>query len=381
MGPLAGLRVIEIAGRGPGPLAGMMLADMGAHVLRVDRVGDPGRPEAPDDRLELVNRGRRSIALDLKQPAGLAVLLRLVERSDVLFEGFRPGVAERLGFGPAVCLERRPSLVYARATGWGQDGPLAGAAGHDIDYIAVAGALDPIGEAGGPPVVPLNLIGDYAGGGMLLAFGIVCGALEARSSGLGQVIDAAMLDGSSLLMTLFHGRLLNGTWREDRGSNLLDGGSPYYGVYEAKDGRYLAVGAIEERFHRELLRVLGIGDAPEPLRRRDWPMMRARLAAAFATRTRDEWMAMFDGSDACVAPVLGLSEVAGHPHVAARHGFTEIGGVRQPSPAPRFARTPGAITLPPPHVGEHTREVLAEFGYGQHEIDRLLAASAASQLA
>jgi len=379
VGPLAGLRVIEIAGRGPGPFAGMMLADLGADVLRVDRADDRGRPEAPDTRLELVNRGRRSIALDLKQPGGLSVLLRLVEQADALFEGFRPGVAERLGFGPAACLARRPSLVYARATGWGQDGPLAAAAGHDIDYIALAGALDPIGPAGGPPVVPLNLVGDYAGGGMLLAFGIVCGMLEARASGRGQVVDAAMLDGASLLMTLFHGRRLNGTWHDTRGSNLLDGGFPYYGVYETKDGRYVAIGAIEPKFHRELLRELGIDDAPEPLRRPDWPAMRARLAAAFKTRTRDEWAGLFDGSDACLAPVLGLGEVASHPHVTARQGFTEVGGVSQPSPAPRFSRTPGEIILPPPRPGEHTRQVLRDCGYDEDEIGRLLAASAARQ--
>jgi alpha-methylacyl-CoA racemase len=379
VGPLAGLRIIEIAGRGPGPFAGMMLADMGADVLRVDRADDRGRPEAPDTRLELVNRGRRSIALDLKQPAGLAVLLRLVEQADALFEGFRPGVAERLGFGPAACLARQPSLVYARATGWGQDGPLAAAAGHDIDYIALAGALDPIGPADGPPVVPLNLVGDYAGGGMLLAFGIVCGMLEARASGRGQVVDAAMLDGASLLMTLFHGRRLNGTWRDARGSNMLDGGFPYYGVYETADGRYVAIGAIEPKFHRELLRKLGIDDAPEPLRRPDWPAMRARLAAAFKTRTRDEWASLFDGTDACLAPVLGLGEVAGHPHIAARQGFTEVGGVSQPSPAPRFSRTPGGIALPPPLPGEHTRQVLRDCGYDEDEIGRLLAASAARQ--
>lgn len=379
MGPLAGLRIIEIAGRGPGPFAGMMLADMGADVLRVDRADDRGRPEAPDSRLELVNRGRRSIALDLKRPDGLAVLLRLVAQADALFEGFRPGVAERLGFGPAACLARQPSLVYARATGWGQDGPLAAAAGHDIDYIALAGALDPIGPASGPPVVPLNLVGDYAGGGMLLAFGIVCGMLEARASGRGQVVDAAMLDGASLLMTLFHGRRLNGTWRDARGSNMLDGGFPYYGVYETADRRYVAIGAIEPKFHRELLRKLGIDDAPSPLRRADWPAMRARLAAAFKTRTRDEWAGLFDGTDACLAPVLGLGEVASHPHIAARQGFTEVDGVSQPSPAPRFSRTPGGVALPPPLPGEHTRQVLRDCGYDEDEIGRLLDASAARQ--
>ncbi|HET6190312.1 MAG TPA: CaiB/BaiF CoA-transferase family protein [Trebonia sp.] len=379
MGPLAGLRVIEIAGRGPGPFAGMLLADMGADVVRVDRTGDGARPEAPNDRLELINRGRRSVALDLKQPAGLAVLFRLVEEADALFEGFRPGVAERLGFGPEACLARHPSLVYARATGWGQDGPLAAAAGHDIDYIALAGALDPIGPADGPPVVPLNLVGDYAGGGMLLAFGLVCGMLEARASGRGQVVDAAMLDGASVLMTLFHGRRLNGTWRDSRGSNLLDGGSPYYGVYETKDGRYVAIGAIERKFHGELLRQLGIGDAPEPLRRPDWPVMRARLAAAFKTRTRDEWAGLFEGSDACLAPVLELSEVARHPHIAARQGFVEVDGVSQPAPAPRFSRTPGGVALPPPHPGEHTRDVLRECGYDEGEIGWLLSTGAAGQ--
>lgn len=376
MGPLAGLRIVEIAGRGPGPFAGMLLSDMGAEVVRVDRPGEPRRHQAPDPRLELVSRGRRSVIIDLKHPAGVDALLRLTDQADALFEGFRPGVMERLGAGPTECLQRNPRLVYARATGWGQDGPLASAAGHDINYIAVAGALEPIGRAGGPPAIPLNLVGDYAGGGMLLAFGIVCGILEARASGRGQVVDAAMIDGASLLMTLFHGRRANGTWHDGRGNNYLDSGAPFYDVYQTSDERYVAVGAIEPRFHRELLGRLGIdvGELPQPMQREDWPAWKERMAAVFRTRTRAEWVDLLEGTDACFAPVLGLEEVADHPHIRARDGFVEVDGTRQPAPAPRFDRTPGKVQARPPVPGEHTDEILSGWGFGAAEIHGLRSA-------
>lgn len=377
MGPLSSLRVVELAGRGPGPFAGMMLSDMGAEVIRVDRPGEPPRQQAPDPRLELVSRGRRSVMVDLKRPGGAEVLLRLAEEADALYEGFRPGVAERLGIGPEECLRRNPRLVYARATGWGQDGPLAHAAGHDINYIALAGALDPIGRAGGPPVVPLNLVGDYAGGGMILAFGIACAVLEARSSGQGQVVDAAMLDGASLLMTLFHGRRANGTWRDERGANYIDSGAPFYDAYETSDGKYVAVGAIEPKFHRELFRRIGldVSDLPSPIRRADWPEVKRRIAAVFRTRTREEWTQLLEGTDSCFAPVLGLGEVAQHPHLRARNGFVEVDGVLQPAPAPRFSRTVPSISRRPPLPGEHSAEVLCDLGFDEDEIAKLIADS------
>ena len=378
MGALDGLRVIEIAGRGPGPFAGMMLSDMGAEVVRVDRI--PSSDSASTaSRFEPVNRGRKSIALDLKRPEAIEVLMRLVDRADVLYEGFRPGVAERLGFGPEVCLARKPSLVYARATGWGQTGPLSQSAGHDIDYIAVAGALDPIGVSGGPPVVPLNLVGDYAGGAMLLAFGILCGVIEARSSGIGQVVDAAMIDGASLLMTMFHGRRQAGAWRDNRGSNYVDGGAPYYAVYETLDHKYVAVGAIERQFREELFRRIGYLDAPDPMHYGDWPEVRERLASIFLSRTRDEWSDLLEGTDACFAPVLGIGEVANHPHMVARSGFLELAGVGQPAPAPRFSRTHGSVSSPPPAIGEHTRRLLSECGFTEEDIAALIGADSAFQ--
>lgn len=372
MGPLTGIRVVELAGRGPGPFAGMMLADMGAEVIRIDRPAGDVRPEVPDARLELVGRGRRSVGVDLKHPAGAEVVLRLAERADCLYEGFRPGVAERLGIGPDRCLERNPRLVYGRATGWGQEGPLAYAAGHDINYIALAGALWPIGrDDGSPPVIPLNLIGDYAGGGMLLAFGLLCGILEARQSGKGQVVDAAMVDGASLLMTLFHGRRRNGTWRDVRGTNYLDGGAPYYNTYETSDGQYVSVGAIEPKFHRQLFEKMGLDDIPVPVTRKDWPAVKARLTEAFRSRTRAEWTALLEGTDACFAPVLRLDELTEHPHHAARNSFVEVAGVPQPAPAPRFSRTPPAVSGPPPAVGEGGAEALADWGFALDEIDDL----------
>ena len=371
MGPLDGLRIIEVAGRGPGPFAGMLLADMGADVIRVDRPDGALRPEVPDQRLELVGRGRRSVVVDLKNPSGAEVVLRLVERADAIYEGYRPGVAERLGIGPEACLARNPRLVYGRATGWGQDGPLARAAGHDINYIALAGALEPIGREGAPPSIPLNLVGDYAGGGMLLAFGLLCAVLEAGRSGRGQVVDAAMVDGASLLMTMFHGRRLNGTWRDVRGTNYIDGGAPFYEVYETKDGRYVSVGGIEPKFHRELFARMGVTDVPAPVRREDWPALKVRLAEVFRTRTRQEWTDLLEGTDACFAPVLGLGEVADHPHHRARGSFVEVDGVRQPAPAPRFSRTAPCVSAPPPVPGEHTSDVLAECGFGPDELERL----------
>jgi alpha-methylacyl-CoA racemase len=335
MGPLAGVRVVELAGIGPGPFCAMLLADLGADVLRVDRPA-ASRPGWPT----VLARGRRSVAVDLKHPDGAGVVLDLVAAADALVEGFRPGVAERLGIGPDACLARNPRLVYGRVTGWGQQGPWRLAAGHDIDYVALAGALHPIGQAGGPPVPPLNLLGDFGGGGMLLALGVVAALLEAGRSGTGQVVDAAMVDGAALLTTQFHELLAAGLWREERGANLLDGGAPFYGVYETADGRHLAVGALEPQFWAELLRRLGLdaGDLPAQLDRDGWPLLRARLAALFRTRTRDEWSELLAGTDACVTPVLGLAEAPAHPHNRARGTFVDVGGVVQPAPAPRFSR-------------------------------------------
>jgi len=371
MGPLHGVRVIELESLAPAPFGCMVLADLGADVLRVDRPGAGGHPVVqPSDPLV---RGRRSIRLNLKDPAGLAVLLRLVEGADVLVEGYRPGVAERLGFGPEVCLERNPRLVYARMTGWGQHGPLAGAAGHDIDYIAVAGSLDPIGRAGERPVPPLNLLGDFGGGGMLLAVGVLAALLERERSGRGQVVDAAMVDGSALLATFIHGLRAAGAWQDQRGSNLLDGGAPFYDTYQTADGKFIAVGALESKFYAELLDRLGLDAAelPAQLDRSGWPVLRDRLTAAFAQRTQAEWVKVFDGSDACVTPVLSMADAAGHPHNLARGTFIEVGGVCQPAPAPRFSRTPAAVPDPPPVPGSDTEAVLASLGYTPAEITAL----------
>jgi alpha-methylacyl-CoA racemase len=373
MGPLAGVRVVELAGIGPGPFCAMLLADLGAEVLRVDRPA-ASRTAWPT----VLARGRRSVAVDLKHPDGAGVVLDLVAAADALVEGFRPGVAERLGIGPDACLARNPRLVYGRVTGWGQEGPWRQAAGHDIDYIALAGALHPIGQAGGPPVPPLNLIGDFGGGGMLLALGVVAALLEAGRSGAGQVVDAAMVDGAALLTTQFHELLAAGLWGEERGANLLDGGAPFYGVYETADGRHLAVGALEPQFWAELLRRLGLdgGDLPAQLDRDGWPRLRERLAALFRTRTREEWCELLAGTDACVAPVLGLREAPAHPHNRARGTFVEVGGVTQPAPAPRFSRTPCDPPAPAASPGEHTDQALADWGLPPDEIARLRATAA-----
>ncbi|MGP7996231.1 MAG: CaiB/BaiF CoA transferase family protein [Streptosporangiaceae bacterium] len=372
MGPLHGVRVIELESLAPAPFGCMMLADLGADVLRVGRPGTGGHPVVQPSGDPLA-RGRRSIRLNLKDPAGVAVLLRLLDTADVLVEGHRPGVAERLGFGPEVCLAHNPRLVYARMTGWGQDGPLAGAAGHDIDYIAVAGSLDPIGRAGERPVPPLNLLGDFGGGGMLLAVGVLAALLERERSGHGQVVDAAMVDGAALLATFIHGLRAAGVWRDQRGSNLLDGGAPFYDTYQTADGKFVAVGALEAKFYAELLAGLGLdaADLPAQLDPAGWPVLRHRLATAFAERTRAEWLAVFDGSDACVAPVLSMADAPGHPHNVARGTFIEVGGVHQPAPAPRFSRTPAAVPDPPPAPGSDTEAVLASLGYSPSEITAL----------
>jgi len=377
-GPLSGVRVIEIAGIGPGPFAAMMLSDMGAEVIRVDRAqsvrgGDPDRPP-----MDVLNRGRRSIGVDLKHPDGVQTVLRLVERADALIEGFRPGVAERLGIGPEDCMARNPALVYGRMTGWGQDGPYAPTAGHDINYIALAGALDPIGRAGAAPVPPLNLVGDFGGGGMLLAFGVVCALLSARSSGEGQVVDAAMVDGAAVLMALFHGLSAMGLWSEERGTNLLDTGAHFYDVYECADGKYVSIGSIEPQFYAELLRLTGLADAelPHQMDRSQWPAMKERLAEVFRAKTREEWCRLMEGTDVCFAPVLSITEAYDHPHNRQRQTFVEVAGVRQPAPAPRFSRTGVEVAGPPAHAGQHTDAVLADFGFGEEEIAKLRQAGA-----
>lgn len=370
MGPLENVRVLELAGIGPAPFAGMMFADLGADVVRIDR--------SPDGALglggatDVLGRGRRSLLLDLKDARGLAVALRLLDDADVLLEGFRPGVTERLGIGPDPCLARNPRLVYARATGWGQDGPWAQRAGHDLDYLAVAGALHPIGPASDPPPVPLNLVADFGGGGMLVAFGTVCALLERERSGRGQVVDAAMVDGVAAMSGMVHGLLAAGRWEDRREANLLDGAAPFYRSYACADGRFVAVAALEPRFYAELLDLLGLDPATWPQHDRDrWPEQRAALAAIFAARTRDAWAALFDGSDACVAPVLTLGEAPAHEHLDARDTFVTHEGLTQPAPAPRFSRTPGSLDRPPATPGGHSDEILADAGYSPAEVAAL----------
>ncbi len=362
MGPLSGVRVIEIASLAPAPFGCMILADLGADVLRVERAERCG-PGAPAPRDPLV-RGRRSIGLNLKDPAGVEVLLQLTETADVLVEGFRPGVAERLGFGPATCAERNPGLIFGRMTGWGQDGPLAPTAGHDIDYIAISGALSTVGRAGQSPVPPVNLLGDFGGGGMLLAIGILAALVERADSGRGQVVDAAMVDGSALLTSFVYGLRADGSWQDKRGVNLLDGGAPFYDTYATADGEYLGVGALEPQFYAALLRGLGLTDAGLPAQhdRSGWPVLRQRFAETFASRTRDEWEATFAGTDACVSPVLSMAEAPAHPHAVARNAFVTVDGVVQPSPAPRFGRTAASEPAAPPRPGSDTDAVLGELG-------------------
>jgi alpha-methylacyl-CoA racemase len=375
MGPLDGVRVVEIASLAPAPFGCMILSDLGADVLRVERP-QSGRADgwaggqAPVDPL---TRGRRSIGLNLKDPAGIGLLLRLIENADVLVEGFRPGVTERLGFGPDVCAERNPALIYARMTGWGQEGPLKSTAGHDIDYIAISGALHPIGRAGERPVPPLNLVGDFGGGGMLLAVGVLAALVERQRSGRGQVVDAAMVDGSALLTSFMYGLRARGGWRDERGVNLLDGGAPFYDTYETADGKFVAVGALEPQFYAALLNGLGLAseELPAQLDVAGWPVLRERFAAVFAQRTRDDWAQAFAGTDACVAPVLTAAEVASHPHNAARGVFIDVGGVTQPAPAPRFSRSAAQPPQPPVRPGADTGAVLGDLGLSQAEIAAL----------
>ena len=374
MGPLTGLRVLEFEAIGPGPFAAMLLADMGADVLLVDRPEDPRLGLQRERWSDTLLRGRRSVTLDLKSPAGVQAALRLADRADAIVEGFRPGVMERLGVGPEVLLARNPKLVYGRMTGWGQTGPLAQRAGHDINYIALSGVLHAIGRSGQAPVPPLNLVGDFGGGGMLLAFGIACGVIEARASGRGQVVDAAMVDGAALLATMFAGMQAEGQWSETRGANILDSGAPWYDSYATADGKYVAIGAIEPKFYAELLQRLGLADAdlPHQHERARWGELRDRFAAVFATRTRDAWCAVFDGSDACFAPVLGFTEARAHPHSVARAASLRIGAVDQPAPAPRFERTPGGVRSAPPERGAGGREALADWGFDAAAIAALV---------
>jgi alpha-methylacyl-CoA racemase len=373
MGPLSGVRVIEIASLAPAPFGCMILADLGADVLRVERAERCG-PQAPQSR-DPLSRGRRSIGLNLKDSAAIDLLLRLVQDADVLVEGFRPGVAERLGFGPQVCAERNSGLIFARMTGWGQDGPLAPTAGHDIDYIAISGALSTVGRAGEAPVPPVNLLGDFGGGGMLLALGILAALVERAGSGLGQVVDAAMVDGSALLTSFLYGMLAAGTWQDSRGTNLLDGGAPFYDTYATADGEYMAVGALEPQFYAALLAGLGLADAGLPAQhdRGGWPVLRQRFAAAFAARTRTDWENVFAGTDACVSPVLRLAEAPLHPHAQARQSFVEVAGVIQPAPAPRFDRTAATSPAAPPRPGADTDDVLSGLGLSPAEVSGLRA--------
>jgi alpha-methylacyl-CoA racemase len=381
MGPLSGYRIIEMAGIGPAPMCAMLLADMGADVLLIDRMADSGLGIAVGAKFDLLRRGRPSVALDLKRPEAVQTVLRLVEKADALIEGFRPGVMERLGLGPDVCIARNPRLVYGRMTGWGQDGPLAQAAGHDINYIALAGVLHAIGRKDEAPVPPLNLVGDFGGGALYLALGVVSALLERAKSGRGQVVDAAMVDGAASLMTLMFGLHAAGRWADARGTNQLDSGAPFYDVYETSDGKYVAVGSLEPKFYRELLRLSGLEN--EKLGRQNdaasWPATRQRLAAIFRGKKRDEWCKIMEGTDVCFAPVLTMSEAPAHPHNRHRGTFVEAAGVVQPAPAPRFSRTPGTVHRPPSIPGADTESALRDWGLSAEEVHQLQDAGVAAK--
>ena len=376
MGPLSGIRIVEIAGIGPGPFAAMLLADMGAEVIRVERPG--GNMFSGDlTQLDFLNRGKRCLCADLKTPGGIDVVKRLLKSADAMLEGFRPGVMEKLGLGPDDCLALNDKLVIGRMTGWGREGPLAMRAGHDINYIAVAGALHPIGRAGEKPVIPLNLVGDFGGGGMLLAYGMVCALLESKMSGKGQVVDAAMVDGAALLMTSIFAASQTGFWSEQRGTNMLDSGAPFYEVYETADGKYMAVGAIESQFYQVFVERLGLKESlPNQYDVEQWPVMKEQIQAAFLAKTRDEWTAIFEDSDACVSPVLEMREAKDHPHNRARASFVERDGIWQPRTAPRFSRTDGGEAGSAVSIGHDTRTILNELDYSEGEQAELLAAKA-----
>ncbi|MDP9901004.1 CaiB/BaiF CoA transferase family protein [Variovorax ginsengisoli] len=380
-GPLQGVTVIELAGIGPGPFAGMMLADMGARVIRIDRIPSPGGGSALEGLMRndsIVDRGRESIAVNMKDPRGIEMVLALVERADILIEGFRPGVTEKLGLGPDDCHARNPRLVYGRMTGWGQTGPLANAAGHDLNYIALSGALHAMGPQDRPPAPPLNLVGDYGGGGMLLALGVVAALLEARTSGQGQLVDAAMTDGAAVLMAAQYGLMAKGHWGDARESNFLDGSAHFYGNYECADGRFVSIGSIEPQFYRQLLEKCEISDPHflQQWERGEWPALKAKLAALLRTRSRDAWCALLEGSDVCFAPVLAMSEAPQHPHNRARGTFVAPGGVVQPAPAPRFGRTPSELPPPAPVIGRDSVALLRSLGLSDGDIAALRDAGA-----
>jgi alpha-methylacyl-CoA racemase len=369
MGPLDGYKIIEIAGIGPGPFGAMMLADMGAEIIRIER---PNAQMWGNPAMDLLNRGRRSVCIDLKSAVGVETVLRLVEQNDALLEGFRPGVMERLGLGPDVCLERNPRLVYGRMTGWGQSGPLANAAGHDINYISLVGALHAIGRRGAPPTPPLSLLGDFGGGGLMLAYGIVCALLERERSGKGQVVDAAMVDGTAALMTIYHATQQIGFWNDERGTNLLDSGAHWYDAYETSDGKWVSIGSFEPQFYAILMEKLGLDPEAWPqMDQERWPELKEKIAEIFKAKTRDAWCEIFEGTDVCFAPVLTVAESREHPHAIARESYVEIEGVGQPRPAPRFSRTDAEIKRPPSSPGAHTDEVLGEAGFAADEIAKL----------
>jgi len=373
MGPLQGLKIVEMAGIGPAPMCAMLLADLGATVLRIDRQQASGLGLPSTTRFSIMNRSRHAIAVDLKQRGGVDLVLRLVTAADALIEGFRPGVMERLGLGPDACLARNPKLVYGRMTGWGQDGPLAQAAGHDLNYISLAGVAHSIGRAGQPPTPPLNLVGDFGGGALYLAFGVACGLIEAQRSGKGQVVDAAMVDGAASLMTIFFALHAAGHFSMKRGENVLDSGAFFYDVYECADGKYVSLAAIEDKFLAEFLERMEIDpkEMPPKMEKARWPEAKAKLAARFRTRTREEWCRLLEGSDACFAPVLTLEEAPNHPHNMARGTFVEVDGIVQPGPAPRFSRTPAGKPMPPEAPGARGNASLAHWGFSAGEIEGL----------
>ena len=378
MGTLSGFKIVEFAGIGPAPMCAMLLADMGAEVLRLDRAEDANLGISMDSKFNLLGRGRRSVAIDLKRPEGRATAMKLVEQADALLEGFRPGVMERLGLGPDECLKRNAKLVYGRMTGWGQEGPLAHAAGHDINYIALSGVLGSIGRRGEAPMPPLNLVGDFGGGGLYLALGVVAALLETQKSGKGQVVDTAMVDGAASLLTAIYGMHASGMWTDQRGENILDTGAHFYDVYETKEGEYVAIGSIEPKFYAELLRLTGLEgqEMPRQMDRSAWPALKEKIKAIFKTKTRDEWCRIMEGSEVCFAPVLSMAEAPNHPHNQHRGTFVEVGGVKQPGPAPRFSRTPSAIQQPAAKPGEHTEEALRDWGFSASDLEKLRGAGA-----